>query len=130
MTAAPRPAGPSLRAAPGAAATRRPGRRPAAPPAGAPRCGALASPRTASAAPRSHTSPGAAAPPAREAGHGSRQKTLANTRRKVVTTDTSGRSALGRTSAQAVAMNGAAPGTAGTGGEADPDLPRLSAPAA
>lgn len=116
MTAAPRLAGPSRRAAPGAGVTPHRDRPPAVLPTKALRFGAPGNPRTAST-PRSHTSLGAGVHPVPEAGHGSGWIIQENTRRKVITTEISDGSARGHTNARAVAMSGTTLGTAGIGGE-------------
>lgn len=110
--------GPSPTAARGAGATRLRDRRTEALPTKAPRCGAIARPRTASIPPKSHTSLGAGALPVREAAHGSGQIIPESTRRKVTTIEISDGSVQGLMSEQATAMSGTTPDTAGIGGEA------------
>lgn len=116
VTAAPRLAGPSRRAAPGAGVTPHRDRPPAVLPTKALRFGAPGNPRTAST-PRSHTSLGAGVHPVPEAGHGSGWIIQENTRRKVITTEISDGSARGHTNARAVAMSGTTLGTAGIGAQ-------------
>lgn len=117
VTVAPHLVDPSHRAAHGAGVTPPHDRPTGAPPTKAPRCGATGDPRTASTLPRSHTSPGAGAPPALGAAHGSGRILLENTRKKVITIETSDGSVPGLTSEQAIAMSGTTLGIAGTGGE-------------
>lgn len=117
VTVAPHLVGPSHRAAHGAGVTPHHVRLIGVPPTKAPRCGATGDPRTASTLPRSHTSPGAGAPPALGATHGSGRILLENTRKKVITIENSDESVLGLMSEQAIAMSGTILGTAGTGGE-------------
>lgn len=117
VTVAPHLVGPSHRAALGAGATPHHVRPTGAPPTKAPRCGATEDPRTASTLPRSHTSPGAGAPPALGAAHGSGRILLENTRKKAITIENSDGSVLGPMSERAIAMSGTTLGTAGTEGE-------------